>query len=86
MLAARLHKLNIKDPMLYQLPDKAMTYVKMLRPAPVDWVFASAIASWLPSKKSIASLTTIGCMKSNTAFVDSAIFAPYAMATYFASP
>ena len=84
MLVARLRVLDVKDLTFYQLPDKVTTYVNFVRPTLIKFS-AIAITPWLSSNKSIVSLASSGCNKSITAFVNIAIFAPYAMATYSAS-
>ena len=85
MLIARLRVVDIKGLAFYQLPDKVITHVNLSLFPPLIVFFAIATAPSLASSKSIVSLASSGCKKYNTAFVNNAVFAPCAMATYFAS-
>lgn len=38
MLVAIVRELDTKETTFYQLPHTVMTYAKMLRPPPADWV------------------------------------------------
>ena len=85
MLVARLRALDVKDLTFYQQPDKVITYVIVFVRPPLIGFSTIAIGPWLSSNRSIDSLASSGCKKSNTAFVNNAVFAPCAMTTYSAS-